>query len=229
MGRPRNNDLADFENWMILNGIANELSTSSYASLIRKILELDTLDLDSLQAHVNAQNPRTAVMVRSAWRRFVQYARTKNVHLPNPFGEGNAPKFQKPTWQEKTAQFAGNAEMAAAPVAQTVQTVQTPVSPIPPHIVEALRNWCLKNPGVAEVLHRLKWEWTRRVAPARDYPITAHPGMRETWIPMTHELLDVLGEWAYGDKDPEEGYLIPKESGSVEPFPAPLLRRLIGA
>ncbi len=229
MGRPRNTELVDFENWLIVNGLATEITASNYACMVRKFLALDTLDAATVDAHVQGLQARTAVAARTSWRRFVQYARTKNVHLPNPFGEGNTPKWQQSTWQAKTAQFAGNAEMAAAPVAQTVQTVQTPVSPIPPHIVEALRNWCLKNPGVAEVLHRLKWEWTRRVAPARDYPITAHPGMRETWIPMTHELLDMLGEWAYGDKDPEEGYLIPKESGSVEPFPAPLLRRLIGA
>lgn len=230
MPRNRNSDLADFHTWLIAHEIS-ELSAMSYTSLVRRVIAESSITAESLTLYEQTLNAKTAAQMRSAWRWFVEYAVSKDIHLPNPFG---ARRRAAPASLDSLQKLANQGYTPGKPMpgsalgAAAVDYTVPPVSAqIPENVLEPLREWATFCKLGADVLVKMKWEWTRFVKETGNW-VTAHPAIKYSWVVIPPELLDTLGEWGYGEQRPEEGPLIPKSHRSTEPFPKLALRLLIG-
>lgn len=241
MGRPRKDDLTEFQNWLVSECHINDLTAYGYVSLVRGALDNNAITQDQLLVYTSSVSTKTASMFRTAWRWFVEYAVTKQIALPNPFGPRRRSVTQNTpgNYMQRLSDmgYAQGSVLGAVAVSSVGPTqpavvgqtaVMTPLqSTIPAHVLEPLRKWAHHGQLGADVLIKLKWEWTRFVKETGNW-VTAHPAVKYSWLVIPPSLLDTLGEWGYGEERPEEGPLIPKSHRSTEPFPKLALHLLIG-
>jgi len=233
MSRHRSNDLTDFQTWLGHQGLG-ELSAQNYTSLVRRVIAETDVKAESLLLYERTLNANTAAQMRASWRWFTEYALTKDLHLPNPFGPRRRAAPRSLDALQRLAAYGFTPGSAPPGSALGSVSIDHPAPPVPQpvglpeNVLRVVKKWANAYKLGAEVLVQMRWNWTRFEEDTGNW-VTAHPTMKYTWVVMPPAVLDALGEWGYETPRPTEGPLIPKSPGSSEPFPKIALRLLIEA
>ena len=213
MGRKQLEDLIEFQHFMVQRAGISALTASSYASLVRRVkVAVPGLTPETITAHVDALQVRTSSLTKTAWRYYAEYEREQGRSVPNPF----APVVGLRRIENGSAL---GVLVPEAPVSRVAAA-----DALPEEIRVGLRAFLIECPPARDVLHLMRWEWTRRTNGLSD---TAHPKERNLWLPMEPELLHALAMWGSGQPHPILGPLIPTAPKSNVPFPLlPLLRQI---
>lgn len=199
MGRRKNEDLADFQKWMIDERGYARSTSSAYASSVRRIIRMlngpptrEGLD------RVLATEPLASYpsQYRSTWKRFTEYCRARGLEI------------ETPTPAETTA-------------------VEAFV--IPDQIADHLNYVLQTTELTYKQLVKLRFEhidmkptrggtWVRIPDTKGDYIQVSHP-----------EVVPRILAWAHPDGPNEKSPLVPAHPGDSEPMPERPLRRLLAA